>query len=141
MAERTWDGVLRVRRGKRQQFVFVLEQELLPRTSPATYEPMPLDGYQARMQCRPDSRSDQVLLDLASTGAHPAIALQPDPADWPDSGGDTTGWVVVTLGATTTAALSAGGPFEIELYNPLDPDDVPDTGLDGVLELDPEIVR
>lgn len=141
MAEEDWDGTLTIEQGTRWVQPFQLLDPVLPETDPPTYVPRSLAGRQVRMQCRRTTRSSEVLFALSSEGADPGIEIEPDPADWPESEGDTTGWFVCRMGATKTAAIPRGGMADIETYDPLDPDDVDRPISDIKVVLSREVTR
>lgn len=79
----------------------------------AAEAPVSLTGYNARMQVRPDIDSDKVLLVFAS-----------DPLLNPDGTitlNNTTGEIVLYLGATDTAAITwSAGVYDLEMYQNAD---------------------
>lgn len=76
--------------------------------------PQSLEGYKARSQIR-NSVGGDVLVELTTENGR--ITLEP-------SGDTTTGEVHLYIGATVTADLVESGVWDLELYNPTDPDEV-----------------
>lgn len=85
--------------------------------------PIPLTGLSARLQAR---RGSQVLLDL---GVGSGLTLEPAGA---------TGEIHVRIGATVTAGLAQSGTYELEVFDPLDTDEVHRL-VKGRLLVDPQV--
>lgn len=151
-----WDGRWVVRRGDEWSLAFLVE-EATPGTGtgpsdPPVYRPVDLTGRAARMQVRPDATSDLVILELTSSdgtaGGPPHIRIQPDPATWPalaelvgaEPGDPLLGWVWLYIGGSETAGLDRGGKFDVEVYDPTNPD-ATRTVLDGELIVNLDITR
>ena len=83
-----------------------------------------LSTYSGRMQVRPDMGSSTKLLDLTSSGGD--ITL------------NSSGVVVVTVSATTTAALTQGGIYDLEIE---DASGVVERVIEGTFTLDKEVTR
>ena len=85
-----------------------------------------LSTYSGRMQVRPDIDSSTTLLNLVSTGGSPEITL------------NSSGVIQITVSATTTAGLSQGGVYDLEIE---DGSGVVERVLQGQFELSKEVTR
>lgn len=91
------------------------------RDDAGTATPVPLAGYEARMQIRARKGADTALLTLTSDAEsedyspHAHLVLEPD---------DATGRIDIYIGATVTGQLTRSGVYDLELHLLGDPDEV-----------------
>lgn len=91
-----------------------------------------LSSYEARMQAREKIDDATTIFDLSSTGGTPEITIEP---------GGETGRIDILIGATTTTAITQDtGVYDLEIYDPLDTDDVSRL-LQGYIEFRDEVTR